>query len=207
MSKLMTNLLGLMIKPTRTIRTLLLSNPAKLGWFVFIVFLASVFLRKFVMALDIWITRIPSFLVTLPLEAALWMFSLLLFTAILHLTADLLGGAGRGASLFFLLMSSTLPLCLIGPSSLLITALLQQPKIDFIITSILALWSICLVFLSIRELYRLSFQKSVAILILPFLMFALILGLVWINIPGFSDKIASEFAFFADSSKDCKVST
>ena len=174
MAKMIKQLNGMIFHPVNTIRKILLNQPARLAVTVFCGFLLSAGLAQ-------WITHFRPVsngtmaLATFYLSELISILAVVfLMSSLFHLTADLLGGAGRGINLFFLSLISLLPLWLSGPLSLLFRLLLHQDATYAFLNGLLLFWSFLLFLVSVKELYRFTFPKAVAVVLMPLTIIAVV---------------------------------
>jgi len=183
--KQLKNLSGMILHPAKTTRKLLLGTPMNLSF----VSLAGILLS---LGITQWLDRLPSitnepvFFIRLFLsECAFILLFLFIYTSIIHLTADLLKGAGRGVNLFLLTIISFLPFWLMAPAALVFSLLLPIPMVLTAIIAGLSIWSLCLLIVSIREIYRFSTGKAVLTLLVPLGIAVLLsLTLTLTGLPG-----------------------
>jgi Yip1 domain len=183
--KQMKNLSGMILHPVKTSRKLLLGTPLNLSLISLAGFLLSLGVTQ-------WINRLPSikgetafFARFFLSECAYLLLAIFIYSSVVHLTADLLKGAGRGVNLFLLFVISLLPLWLMAPAALIFSLLLPLQPVFTTILSGLVLWSVCLVIISIREIYRFSTAKAVLALLIPLgIAFFLGVTLALTGLPG-----------------------
>lgn len=168
--KLTTHLFGILIRPVKTIRLLSISMPSSVPWIAFGGFCVSLYAARFVQNKEIFQTRPSSLLYLAPLEIFLILMALYCSSAILHMTADFLGGGGRGVTLFKLILLDTLPLWLLGPLNYLLHLATSMKTFNTITSIILLLWFVMLIVLNLKEIYRFSLGRALTTLILPVLI-------------------------------------
>ncbi|MBN1356071.1 YIP1 family protein [bacterium] len=180
------NIKGILLNPVRTIRKLLLGTPIVFSLIVLAGFLLSMVLTQ-------WITRFPlapgeaAFIMkTFAPQCVLLLVVLFLGTALIHLTADLLNGAGRGLNLFLLSLISLLPFWFAAPLALLFDWLIPAGVFltGFLLS--LGLWSLSLFLIAIREIYRFNIRKAFLTLFIPA---AIITGLCMIILFSGSNRM------------------
>lgn len=104
------------------------------------------------------------------------LFAWFLGTAVYHLSAELFGGEGRARTLLGLEGLTALPIIFQAPVVLL--ARLTGIGFDTPITLGLGLWSLVLTILGVRENYRFSTGRAVAVVLIP----PLVLGILFVSI-------------------------
>lgn len=87
-------------------------------------------------------------------------------TAVLQLTAELLGGKGRGRTLLALLGLANLPMAFQPPAAL-IGRLAGSGAAELLLSTALGVWSLVLAAIAIRESHRVSTGRAVLVLLLP----------------------------------------
>ncbi len=157
----------MLTQPAATIRRYLVHLPSGNPWFVFGGFVCSWYLFRFLKDIDLFRVRPSSVLILVPVELLLMLIFFFASAAVLHMTADFLGGGGRGITLFRLLLIDILPLWLLGPISYLFHTLTSLRVLSFILMSILLLWTLLLIVLSIKEVYRFTFTRALSTLLTP----------------------------------------
>lgn len=91
-----------------------------------------------------------------------------LYTAVLHLSAEFLGGQGRALALFTTLAFASAPGVLLAPFGLAVRA--APPMFYYLVSVVLGLWVLVLHLLSIQAVHRLSLWRSLAAFLLPWAM-------------------------------------
>lgn len=101
------------------------------------------------------------------ISAVWWILS----AALVHLTAEALGGRGRALSLLALIGIVQLPAVLLAPAAIL--GRLISPLVVSLTTAGLSLWTLVLGILAIRENYGFSTGRAVGAMFLPVIGFFL----------------------------------
>ncbi len=125
-----------------------------------------------------------------------------LSAAVLGLTAEFLGGRGRGYTLFVLLGLAVLPRVFEGPVALL--GRFVGSWVTTLLSLGLSIWGIVLVIVAIRETYQVSTARAVATFFVPglvlFAAVALLVGLTVAffasflqDLPGFPGLVPGRF--------------
>jgi hypothetical protein len=94
------------------------------------------------------------------------------FSALLHLAADALRGAGSGIALFLSLLCCLLPWLFATPLMLALTSLGFRYSSFLALSAVLTVWSVLLGVTSVREIYRFGLGRAVAVLLIPLLLLA-----------------------------------
>ncbi len=177
---------SMLTEPAITYRRLTLTNPGPPSLFVFAVTVLSVFMHLWSTQTDVYPANPALFVYEATYTFVILVIGILLLTAVLHLSADLLGGAGRGRTLLFFLMLSTLPIWAAGPLAFLLKVVFPLHGLYPFVVAFLLIWSVLLVVLSMRELYRFTFRRALIALILPC---AFLSGLAWLMLQIIADRI------------------
>ncbi len=164
---------SMLAQPAQTTRRYLVHLPSGNPWFVFGGFIVSWYLFRFLKDIDLFRVRPSSMLVLVPIELALLLIFFFAAAAILHMTADFFGGGGRGLTLFRLLLLDILPLWLLGPVSYLSDAFPSLNLLGFALILSLLLWTLLLVVISIKEVYRFTLSRALSTLLSPLAIIAI----------------------------------
>jgi hypothetical protein len=175
MAKILDHLFGMITHPAKTTRSILLGKPFTLSSIVFVGFLVSLLTSQWFQHNMVWMNRPMSFFEIVPLEIISIVAVLVVGSSLFHLTADFLGGGGRGMNLFFLIQISLLPLWLYGMLNILFSLLLKMQLLSNIAAAVLFFWSLVLMIISIRELYRFTIFRACVTIFLP-LLFVFAIG-------------------------------
>ncbi len=195
MSKVFAKLFGILFNPPKSIRMILLGKPLFPALISFSGFLISIFISQLLHIFSSGPPDSQALLFLFGFEIIGILFLIFLFSALFHLTADILGGGGRGINLFYFSLISLLPLWFRAVSTYLFEIVLSSPKADFWITIFLAAWSLIIFILCIGELYRFSFVKALVTFIIPVILTGCIVALFFTT--G-SDRIAGIVKTAAD---------
>lgn len=184
MAKPLKSVASLITHPGQTFRRLTLTSPVFPAIIVLIGTIASFLLFLWSGHHSVYSTNPQAFLAIAPFHLLATIAGLVLFSAVWHFTADILGGAGRGITLQYFVVLSTLPFWLIGPLAALFRTLLQMNTLFLASLGFLALWSAFLLVVSMKELYRFSAGKAFANLILaPVCLVVIAAGLLYLLPP------------------------
>ncbi len=187
MARLIYNLWGLVIHPVKTMRMLLLGKPFWLAQVVVLGVFISLFSAQFILNFDAFHAQPSSFFSLIPLEIVSLVVTIFTLSAIWHLTADMLGGAGRGLNLLLLIVISMLPMWLVGIFSFLFILISDIPLMYQISVGAVSIWSVILMIVSMRELYRFSHGRAVFTFMLPIII---MVGITLYMLPVLGDGIS-----------------
>ncbi len=93
--------------------------------------------------------------------------------AILHLSCDLLRGAGSGTALFLAILLASLPWTLYAGIEFLISLVALPAVVHFAVKVVLGLWSLAIGIKCVQEIYRFSFFRALSAVLLPALVISL----------------------------------
>jgi len=170
-------MLSLTTTPFRTFRRSTLSNPVFPALFILLGSVASLLLTLWSEHHEIYSANLSAFSAVIPFFIAIFLIGTILFTAIWHFSADILGGAGRGLTLQYFVFLAYLPLWLTGPIAFLLKVVVKKPASYPIVFCILVCWTAFLLIAAMKELYRFTFLKALLNLILSP---ALLTAIAWI---------------------------
>lgn len=137
-----------------------------------------------------------------PLFATIGISLLLVFTlvrwyvsaAILHLTAELLGGKGRAISIFAVLGCITLPTIFMAPLVVLLYALNIQSGL--MISLPFGIWVFVLMIIGLRSTYGFSVARALGTIIIPVGVFLAIITILVLSTVGFMVPLVQNFQKF-----------
>lgn len=175
---------GVLFEPAPTFRNLVRATDHRAGLGKAFLLLTLVLLANQIMAFSITAGRLlPNFgphaalafrqgMGFFVLAGLLWRYlEWVVFTAVYHLTAEFLGGAGRAGNLLVLTALSRLPAIFLVPLELLLFLPALPPGLTVLFllfaALVLFLWSIYLMVLALRENYLLGTGRAIAVLLLP----------------------------------------
>lgn len=184
MNQITTSLTGILIKPESAFRRLLLRQPIGLALISLVLTLVSGFASQWASQAGIFSANPGAFFGSLPLKLIIFFCLLFLLSALWHMTADILGGAGRGFTLLLLVVVAMVPFWLIGISAFIFLVAMSLPIVHTVVSWVLVTWSFILVTTAVKSLYRFSWIRSLLTLILPVILFGLAWMLLMILIPG-----------------------
>lgn len=174
MSNVVRPIVSLIAHPGNTFRRLTLVQPCPSALLVLLLFIISILGHEWTSQADVYRGNWEAFMLESFALILISVTGILILSAVVHLSADLLGGAGRGQTLMFFLMLSLLPLCLSGPAAFLLRSVFSMNGLYTIVLALLAIWSACFAIISIRELYRFTFARAVVALVAPVFLFGAI---------------------------------
>ncbi len=184
MNQITQSLTGILLKPESTFRRLLLRQPMGLALLSLLLTLISGFASQWAAHADIFSANPVAFFASLPLKLIIFFCLLFLLSALWHMTADILGGAGRGFTLLLLIAVALIPFWLIGISAFLFLVILNLPVVHTGVSWVLVFWSMLLIVSAVKALYRFSWIRSLVTLVLPVVLFGLAWMLMMLLIPG-----------------------
>lgn len=98
-------------------------------------------------------------------------------TGILHLTAEFFGGQGRALSLLAVLGCAALPAIFTAPVEVLLYALNAPAFLGTLMGLPLGIWGLYLMIIGLRETYRFSSSRAIAVFVIPFVA-VLFIGII-----------------------------
>ncbi|MBN1878696.1 YIP1 family protein [bacterium] len=178
MTHVLAPITSIITQPAQTFRRMTLSHSGFAAMIVFSVFLLSVLGHVWCDQTDVYSGNPKLFFVESLYLLLTIIAGILLLTAVIHLSADFLGGGGRGRTLLFFLMLSSLPLWLTGPAACLLKIVFSLSGLYPIVMGLLALWSLYLVVIAIRELYRFTVWRAASALFIPLIFLSGLGGMI-----------------------------
>jgi hypothetical protein len=173
MMKLISQLGQMVVRPGKTFRMLLLSKPVPLAIMVSLGALISFITGQWIHFSQVW-NRYPSdAFPVISMQILLLGVGLLVFSGMIHLTADMFGGGGRAMNLFYFLQISLLPFWLVGPGIFLIK-ISGLDNLNKYLAGILIFWFLCFLVTGIREIYRFSFLRALSVILIPIFLSVLV---------------------------------
>ena len=182
MTKIFSQFTSYFMHPIPTIRRLLLAGPKGLGSMIIIVFILLMIVSNVISAPDAWENKPVTQLEIVGLQIITLALGILLFVSIVHLSADFLGGAGRGISLLYLEFSAFLPFWFFKLSSMIIENVFELFIVHQIISLCMIFWFILLTTFNIKELYRFSWLKTLLALIIPIAVTSICFGILLLSL-------------------------
>ncbi len=174
MGKIFSQFGSYLLHPIKTVRRLLLSGPVGLGSFIIIIYLALMIAANIIAAPDAWHSKPFDQINILALQMLALGFAIIIIVSIVHLSADFLGGAGRGISLFYLQLAAMLPFILSKLSAILFLSIFQHYLVHQVILVICLLWFAVLTTANVKELYRFTWIKAFSTLLIPAILVLLL---------------------------------
>ncbi|MBN1296851.1 hypothetical protein JXA80_08710 [bacterium] len=172
MKRIPRQLARVIIQPGRIFRELTLTHPGPLATTVLIGTMISTLAGVWASHHDALNVNPSAFTALAPFHILALLTGILLFSAVWHLSADLAGGAGRGLTLFLFVIISTLPIWLAGPSAWLLRVLTSLDGLYPIVLSVLLGWSLLLISIAVRLIYRFTPAKAAGVLFIPLAVLA-----------------------------------
>ncbi|MCD4652831.1 YIP1 family protein [bacterium] len=174
---------SLITKPFQTFRRLTLTNPVLAALLVVVGTIITLLINQWASHHKIYSTNPAAFTTLIPFYILVFMTGNILLAAIWHMTADILGGAGRGLTLQYFVSLATLPLWITGPAAILLKIFLAMDGFYPIILGLLFSWTIFLLTAAIKELYRFSLYKALLNLFLGPVLLTAIASIILLLIP------------------------
>jgi hypothetical protein len=180
-------LIGVLARPISTIRSVCEQRP--IGWAIIVYLVVSVvttvaWIRPEMLAeLGLPQVGMPAILVGISITNIV---TLVIFTAIAHLVASLLGGKGNYWGLFSGFGFAALPYIFAAPLAVIGLLTMVGALISGLGSFGIMVWSIVLTILAVRENYLVSTGRAILILLLPIVILVVlpVLLLVGWLLPG-----------------------
>ena len=161
-------LAGILLQPRETIGELARGKKLSLALLVYSLVLFFSFAAQIIVSEQ----KFAQLFLGLPFFLLFMLIFLFIITAIFQLTADFLGGQGRGLELFIGLALSNTPYIFSAPAALL--GRIEHPLaygIYGLVNLFLFGWVLVLNIMAIQELEGFSTVKSLLVMLMPFLLF------------------------------------
>jgi len=157
----------LLFHPVETARKLLINKPVNIVLVIILVSVISVLWAQWIQHIGIHTSYPTGFLSLIPLKIIVYSFILFLIAAAWHLSADMLGAAGRGLNLLYFICIALLPLWFMGISAFIFIQLIKVFWVYTLIRVVLWIWVCLLLIQYIKELYRFTALKAWITFLIP----------------------------------------
>lgn len=183
MTKILHQIKRVILRPRRLFRELTLTNAAPLAVWIAAITLGSMLMSLWASHHTVYARNFDAFIALASVYILVFLSGIAVFAAVWHLTADMVGGAGRGLTLFYFILISTIPLWIAGPAAWVLQIVFALKGIYTILLILLTAWMLGLLIQAFSQLYRFSAARSALVIFLPVLLFSLIATAIVYSVP------------------------